>query len=90
MLTYKLDESKRTTSLSDGLVCLFSVCPGVSRTFLLIAGTDNKRSNKCNKKYNSDLFHSDSIIIIHKNILFILKTIFMPEIMFTRTFFEPL
>jgi hypothetical protein len=70
MLTYKLDESKRTTSLSDGLVCLFSVCPGVSRTFLLIAGTDNKRSNKCNKKYNSDLFHSDSIIIIPQKYTF--------------------
>jgi hypothetical protein len=66
---------------------------GISRAFLLIARADNNRSNKSNKKYNSNLFHIDSIILMYKNRLFILKTMFMPKIIFSKTiwidFFMP-
>jgi hypothetical protein len=91
MPTYKTGRIKRAMQISDMSVCLFctdislGVPFGISRTFLLIAGTDNNRSDKSNKKYNSKLFHNSLIILIYKNSLFIVKTMFMPKIIFIVT-----
>ena len=89
MLTYKIGWINRADRVSDIFTCLLSIGPGmsfgISRTILLIAWTDNYSSNKCNEKYNCNLFHIYSIILLYKNILFILKTIFMPKIIIKGT-----
>jgi hypothetical protein len=91
MPTYKNGRIKRAMQKSDMSVCLFctdinSGMPfGISRTFLLIARADDNRSDKSNKKYNSKLFHNSLIILMYKNSLFIVKTMFIPKIIFIVT-----
>jgi hypothetical protein len=53
----------------------------VSRAGLFIAGTDNQGSDESNQQYNSNFFHMENIILDYKNKLFILNTIFIPEIL---------
>jgi hypothetical protein len=57
LLTYKIGGTGLIIPVSDNFTGLLGRSLGISRTFLLIAGTDYQSRDEGNYKNNSNFFH---------------------------------